>query len=75
MMAVRVEMNFFVFSFRVPVNNHAANKAPEANPIPIANVLYLLILLINLFLCTIVTLVEKKFSFKHYFAATKFTLT
>lgn len=60
MLAVLAEMNFFVFSFRVPVNNHAANSAPEAKPIPIANVLVLLILLINLIFCTIVTLVKKK---------------
>ena len=60
MLAVPAEMNFFVFSFRVPVNNHAANSAPEAKPIPIANVLDLLILLINLIFYTIVTLVEKK---------------
>ncbi len=39
MLAVRVEMNFFVFSFRVPVKSQAANRAPEANPKPIANVL------------------------------------
>lgn len=44
-LAVRDEMNFFVFSFLVPVNNHAAKSAPEAKPIPIANVRYLLIVL------------------------------
>ena len=60
MLAVRVVMNFLVFSFRDPVSNHAANSAPEAKPMPIANVLDLLILLINLIFCTIVTLVEKK---------------
>ena len=47
MLAVLAEMNFLVLSFRDPVNNHAANSAPEANPSPIANVLVLLILLIN----------------------------
>ena len=56
MLAVLLEMNFFVFSFRVPVNSHAANSAPEAKPIPIANVLDLLILLINLNSCTNVSL-------------------
>jgi 3-phosphoshikimate 1-carboxyvinyltransferase len=60
MLAVLVEMNFLVFSFRVPVNNHAANRAPEAKPRPIANVLYLLILLINLIFCLNVTLHAKK---------------
>lgn len=59
MLAVLFEMNFLVFSFRVPVNNHAANKAPEAKPSPIANVLDLLILLINLFFCLNVTPFEK----------------
>lgn len=60
MLAVLAEMKFLVFTLRDPVSNHAANNAPEANPIPIANVLVLLILLNNLFFCTIVTLVEKK---------------
>ncbi len=60
MLAVLAEMNFFVFSFRVPVSNHAANRAPEAKPIPIANVLDLLILLINLIFCLIVSLHPKK---------------
>ena len=62
MLAVRVEMNFLVFSFRVPVNNHAANSAPEAKPIPIANVLDLLIILINLIFITIVAVVAEKYS-------------
>jgi 3-phosphoshikimate 1-carboxyvinyltransferase len=53
-------MNFLVFSFRLPVSNHAANSAPEAKPIPIANVLDLLILLINLIFCLNVTLHAKK---------------
>ena len=60
MLAVLVEMNLLVFSFRVPVNNHAANSAPEAKPIPIANVLDLLIILINLIFITNVTVVSKK---------------
>jgi hypothetical protein len=60
MLAVLAEMNFFVLSFRVPVNNHAANRAPEAKPIPIANVLDLLIILINPIFITNVTLVAKK---------------
>lgn len=60
MLAVLAEMKLLVFSLRDPVSNHAANSAPEANPIPIANVLVLLILLINLISYTIVTLVEKK---------------
>ena len=60
MLAVLVEMNFFVFSFRFPVNNHAANSAPEAKPIPIANVLVLLILLINLIFCVFVAVLSKK---------------
>lgn len=59
MLAVLLEMNFFVFSFRAPVNNHAANRAPEANPTPMANVLVFLILLINLIFCSNVTLGEK----------------
>ena len=62
MLAVRAEMNFLVFSFRVPVNNHAANNAPEAKPIPIANVLDLLIILINLIFITIVAVLAKKSS-------------
>ena len=62
MLAVRVEMNFLVFSFRVPVSNHAANSAPEAKPIPIANVLDLLIILINLIFITIVAVVAEKYS-------------
>lgn len=62
MLAVREEMNFFVFSFRVPVNNHAVNSAPEAKPIPIANVLDLLILLINLIFNTNVAVLAKKYS-------------
>ena len=60
MLAVLEEMNFLVFSLRDPVNNHAANSAPEANPMPIANVLVLLIIPINLIFYTIVTVVEKK---------------
>ena len=60
MLAVLAEMNFFVFSFRVPVNNQAANSAPEAKPIPIANVFDLLIILINLIFITNVTVVAKK---------------
>lgn len=59
MLAVLFEMNFLVLSFRVPVNNHAANRAPEAKPSPIANVLDLLILLINLIFCLNVTLLAK----------------
>jgi len=59
MLAVLEEMNFLVLSFRVPVNNHAANSAPEAKPIPIANVLDLLILLINLIFCSNVALLVK----------------
>lgn len=58
-LAVLLEMNFFVFSFRAPVNNHAAKRAPEAKPTPIANVLDLLILLINLIFCLNVTLGAK----------------
>src|SRR5687768_7130696 len=53
-------MNFLVFSFRLPVNNHAANRAPEAKPNPIANVLVLLILLNNLIFFLKVTLPAKK---------------
>lgn len=61
-LAVLAEMNFFVLSFRLPVNNHAANRAPEAKPILIANVLDLLIILINPIFITNVTLVAKKSS-------------
>lgn len=53
-------MNFLVFSFRFPVNNHAANRAPEAKPMPIANVLDLLILLINSIFFLNVALPAKK---------------
>jgi 3-phosphoshikimate 1-carboxyvinyltransferase len=60
MLAVLAEMNFLVFSFRFPVSNHAANSAPEAKPMPIANVLDLLIILINLFFCVFVTVRSKK---------------
>lgn len=60
MLAVLAEMNFLVFSFRFPVSNHAANSAPEAKPMPIANVLDLLIILINLIFCVFVTVRSKK---------------
>ena len=62
MLAVFEEMNFLVLSFLVPVNNHVANSAPEAKPIPIANVLDLLILLINLIFNTNVAVFAKKYS-------------
>lgn len=55
-LAVLAVMNFFVLSFRVPVSNHAASSAPEAKPIPIANVLDLVIILNNLIFITKVTL-------------------
>jgi hypothetical protein len=61
MLAVLEEMNFLVFSFRSPVNNHAANSAPEAKPSPIANVLDLLILLNNLIFCGFVAVRREKY--------------
>ena len=61
MLAVLEEMNFFVFSFRVPVNNQAANSAPEAKLTPIANVFDLLIILINLISITNVAVVAQKY--------------